>query len=637
MRIFRLLGFVFFLSAIACTSIKSPIDASSRFTADEIAVYELADRGERYLIPILLDSLEGIGMLSENLTILALRLSASPGDSSTLKYITGALNDPKPLVRNTAVWATGTIGIESSCVLLLSYLETERNQQVRASLWEALGKCLPAEKSSLLSKAPEGLTETEGWLKGWYALVVKDRELPLPESLVQLNPSDSSAAFWYWQILARSRFDFPGFDEKSITDPLRQLIVGGSELPTAIAAAAWRVQDASALKSLATISMDTLLPPPLRAALVRSITPKRAYNLHQLRTLLEDPHYQVRKALAQLLKEAENIADFSNLESTCPETLALLLEATYRQSKHSGVISRMLDSIYYSENPYTRSFFASSIPYYPGYAETIFSLLDTINAPLLLSSLSGNAISQLDSMTDREKQTVVRAILRKKDTGSIAAMCEILRTGKFPYSMPPDSLLTSRQLEQFRKTLLLPKETECHNAISSLLREKYGLACPDYKPVWNRPIDWALLNALSDTKAIIYTSEGEFVLELNPKDAPGSVADFIRLSRAGYYSGKYIHRAVPNFVAQGGCPRGDGWGSLDYSLRTEISMRLFGAGSVGLASAGTNTENCQWFITHSPTPHLNGRYTIFAQVISGMETVHRLKVGSRINRVELRE
>jgi cyclophilin family peptidyl-prolyl cis-trans isomerase len=90
-------------------------------------------------------------------------------------------------------------------------------------------------------------------------------------------------------------------------------------------------------------------------------------------------------------------------------------------------------------------------------------------------------------------------------------------------------------------------------------------------------------------------------------------------------------------VALGGCPRGDGYGSTDYSIRSEFAPLRYQVGSVGLASAGKDTESCQWFITHVPTPHLDGRYTIFAQVTKGMEVVNRLEIGDEIQRVRLVE
>jgi cyclophilin family peptidyl-prolyl cis-trans isomerase len=133
----------------------------------------------------------------------------------------------------------------------------------------------------------------------------------------------------------------------------------------------------------------------------------------------------------------------------------------------------------------------------------------------------------------------------------------------------------------------------------------------------------------------VQTSKGPIVFQLLVEAAPGSVASFVELIEQGFYNGKNFHRVVPNFVAQGGCPRGDGWGSADYNLRSEFADLRYGAGAVGLASAGKDTESCQWFITHAPTPHLDGRYTIFAQVVSGMNVVSSLEISDGIERVEL--
>ncbi|HRH38876.1 MAG TPA: peptidylprolyl isomerase, partial [Flavobacteriales bacterium] len=99
-------------------------------------------------------------------------------------------------------------------------------------------------------------------------------------------------------------------------------------------------------------------------------------------------------------------------------------------------------------------------------------------------------------------------------------------------------------------------------------------------------------------------------------------------------NGKYFHRMVPNFVIQGGCPRGDGYGGMPWTLRTEIGHTPFTTGSVGLASAGPDTESCQFFITHSAAPHLDGHYTRFGEVVSGMEVVWSIQVGDVMEKVE---
>ena len=126
------------------------------------------------------------------------------------------------------------------------------------------------------------------------------------------------------------------------------------------------------------------------------------------------------------------------------------------------------------------------------------------------------------------------------------------------------------------------------------------------------------------------TTQGDLVLELLVNEAPGSVGSFVALVRQHFYDGLYFHRVIPNFVAQGGDPRGDGAGSAPYTLRSELADLRYQEGSVGLASAGKDTESCQFFITHGPTPHLDGRYPIFARLVKGFEVLPRLEIGDRI-------
>ncbi|MCO6484501.1 MAG: peptidylprolyl isomerase [Saprospiraceae bacterium] len=132
------------------------------------------------------------------------------------------------------------------------------------------------------------------------------------------------------------------------------------------------------------------------------------------------------------------------------------------------------------------------------------------------------------------------------------------------------------------------------------------------------------------------TKRGNILLALDPGHAPGSVANFITLAKSGFYNGKTFHRVVPGFVIQGGCPRGDGYGSLNYTLRSELTGAFYEvSGLLGMASAGPHTEGVQFFITHAPAPHLNGRYSCFGRVASGMDVVHAIRPGDVMESVEI--
>ena len=149
-------------------------------------------------------------------------------------------------------------------------------------------------------------------------------------------------------------------------------------------------------------------------------------------------------------------------------------------------------------------------------------------------------------------------------------------------------------------------------------------------------IDCAVVQRVPQGQQVrLRTTKGIVLLALKPDEAPGAVASFVTLIGQRFYDGLYFHRVVPNFVAQGGDPRGDGNGSAPYNLRSEFGDLRYAEGSVGLASAGKHTESCQFFITHTPTPHLDGRYPIFAQVVGGMDVVHKLDIGDQILSVEL--
>ncbi len=192
-------------------------------------------------------------------------------------------------------------------------------------------------------------------------------------------------------------------------------------------------------------------------------------------------------------------------------------------------------------------------------------------------------------------------------------------------------------LEDALIALDLPAHIETYDALAACLASLRGETYRRQPPAFNNPPDWSVITTLPGVlRAEVVTTKGSFVIELWPHAAPATVANFKRLTHNGFYHGKNFHRVVPNFVIQGGCPRGDGYGSLDYSIRSELSPVYYDdEGYVGMASAGNHTEGTQWFVTHSPTPHLDGNYTIFGKVVSGMEVVHAIRVGDEIMEVKI--
>ncbi|HEY8185856.1 MAG TPA: HEAT repeat domain-containing protein, partial [Pyrinomonadaceae bacterium] len=138
-------------------------------------------------------------------------------------------------------------------------------------------------------------------------------------------------------------------------------------------------------------------------------------------------------------------------------------------------------------------------------------------------------------------------------------------------------------------------------------------------------------------EAIVTTDKGKFTIRLLPDDATLNVDNFIQLAKRKYFNGITVHRVVPNFVIQDGDPRGDGNGGPGYQIRCEINEVPYERGAVGMALSGKDTGGSQWFITHSPQPHLDGGYTVFGNVVSGMDKVDDIVRGDVVRSIVITE
>jgi cyclophilin family peptidyl-prolyl cis-trans isomerase/HEAT repeat protein len=136
--------------------------------------------------------------------------------------------------------------------------------------------------------------------------------------------------------------------------------------------------------------------------------------------------------------------------------------------------------------------------------------------------------------------------------------------------------------------------------------------------------------------ARIETERGTIELVLLPADAPVTVYNFVALAKRGYFDGQQFHRVVPNFVIQAGDPRGDGNGGPGYAIRDELNPHRYVRGTLGMALSGPNTGGSQFFVTHSPQPHLDGGYTVFGQLRDGGDVLDRIVQGDRIVRITIR-
>ena len=138
-------------------------------------------------------------------------------------------------------------------------------------------------------------------------------------------------------------------------------------------------------------------------------------------------------------------------------------------------------------------------------------------------------------------------------------------------------------------------------------------------------------------KATIETNKGVIELELYPQHAPKTVNNFVFLARDGFYDGVIFHRVISDFMIQGGDPTGTGRGGPGYIFEDEIKGNPLKheRGVISMANAGPNTNGSQFFITHSPQPHLNGRHTVFGKVEKGLEVVDAIREGDKMKKVNI--
>ncbi len=141
--------------------------------------------------------------------------------------------------------------------------------------------------------------------------------------------------------------------------------------------------------------------------------------------------------------------------------------------------------------------------------------------------------------------------------------------------------------------------------------------------------------------AEIHTAKGVMKVTFYEKDAPGTVANFVKLSEEGFYDGLTFHRVIPNFVIQGGCPKGTGSGGPGYHIPCELDggNQYHDRGVLSMAHAGRNTGGSQFFICHNRqgTQHLDRKHTVFGKVVEGVEVVDLIRAGDKIEKIVIHD
>lgn len=246
------------------------------------------------------------------------------------------------------------------------------------------------------------------------------------------------------------------------------------------------------------------------------------------------------------------------------------------------------------------------------------------------STVRATAANLLTEINDENFQALSNALAQAKaDTSSEARLALVNALGK--YKTP--------QAVGLLKTALADADPRVRRAATNALRQAGELIPSEVAAPPHAPAYYDRVRRLQQQQVMVtmHTSKGVIQIAMLADDAPMTVDNFIELARQKYFDGIIFHRIVPNFVVQGGDPRGDGGGGPGYQIRCEINPRSYQRGTVGMALSGKDTGGSQFFFCHAPQPHLDGGYTVFGQVIAGLEVIDQLARGDVIERVIVRE
>lgn len=593
---------------------------------------------------------------------------ASIQDSTALDSLAALLNDPLDEVRAAAAFAIGQIGSKKGEVLLFQAFDMEdtlgQYELANATILEAVGKCGTKKSlealASITSYLPTDTVLLTGQAYGIYRFGLRKQFSETgTKRMIELVTNDvypSNPRFVAASYLAR-------FKDIDITDAANDLVrVFTKEKDKRVRMALARVLGKSktevakdALTGLLSSERDYRVKMNMIKALSN-------YEYNDVSTLiaasLKNPNIHVAMTAARFFvengieREANNYRRIAR--DSLPWQVSILMNQAalrhlpvYMEETIGQLNYRMRRTFESTKSPYEKAAILNALGEYgwnyryisektllsdfPVVRTNGFRALGKICEPDRFKKYFGEGNRRIR----RDIAATIQEGITAGDPGVVAEASILLRNEKMNFREIIDST-------SFLKTALtklkLPAQIESYNELKSTIH--YLNWMPKYKPQapkFNNPIKWEVLSgAGEESKATIKTPKGDIQIQLFVGEAPGTVANFAQLSRDRFFNNKNFHRVVSNFVAQGGCSRGDGYGSLDYSIRSELSMRHYDdEGYVGMASAGKHTEGTQFFITHSPTPHLDGRYTIFGKVTKGMNVVHSLVEGDKIDKVEV--
>jgi len=552
-------------------------------------------------------------------------------------------NDTDPLVRSAAAFALGQTGTMKSFDALLAALVSEKDNNVKRELIEACGKT--STKENAIKQVKEADTELrEGIAWSYYRLGLRgvaDSSIVLSANQFLGNTNNNETRLGAAHFFARGPKDI------SAAETVLQKAASGDQSPDVRMAAALALRKINTQLSLNVLKtiIDQDEDYRVRANAARALQTFATSDMKQnLFAALNDSNQHVGVAASEVIKAIATKDEFAELVTRARAAInwriqGNLFEAVLKVSNDKEITEEIVRLYAQMKNPYGKAALLAAL----GQSTLAYSFINQQLHESQIPVIKSSAATALFSINNHKEfnagmQKIFVDIYKKAFETGDPAVIGIVAAALADSTLGYKKIIKDYSfLYTAKSKLSLPKDNEALQPLEAAIAHFEGKKVSDeVKNEFNHPVDWNLVKTIpADQKVIIKTGKGDIIIRLLVEEAPGSVANFVQLVNSHYFDARSFHRVVPNFVIQGGCNRGDGWGSEDYSIRSEFSMRRYTEGSVGMASAGKDTEGTQWFITHSPTPHLDGRYTIFAVVEQGMNVVHNMEVGDTILKVEL--
>lgn len=570
----------------------------------------------------------------------ALALASVQDTTASLQLGTTLLEDPYLQSRINAAFALGQTGGYASANALIPAL-TDSSSLVVNEVLQGLGKVITnRDLISLVGFQPKDTIQENGLAWGFYFAGMR--------GITNEQMSKRAEEFLSEKYATSTRLGAAHFFNRASNlkeVPAQALLRASTADPNVnvrmAATASLRKVDFSLAVSTLVKILSQEKDYRVRVNAVRIIASKADLEYENLvLQSLRDQNENVIIAAAEALKN-----DFSKTDevlSVIRSSKNFRIQATLFKkmlAQNPALSSEIREAYLQSKNDYQRAGLLSALS--EDTASYLFLAKELIESevPVIKTSAAQalTAINYSSKFNSNKKPAFARIYhdaLMTGDMGVIGIIASALADSVLNYK----SVITDFSfLHEAKNKLTLPRDYEAVQPLDEAIAYFEGRKKPEApKNEYNHPIDWKLVKTIpKNQKVLVNTTQGEITLRLQVEEAPGSVGNFVALLNQKYFDNKFVHRMVPNFVIQTGCNRGDGYGSEPYSIRSEFSLQRYGEGRVGMASAGKDTEGTQWFITHSPTPHLDGRYTLFAEVETGMEVVRKIQVGDQILSVRL--